>query len=227
MQYNIGSMRTSSRKTTAAVLREIIGIKVPEWAEILKCSLHSIHDLESGRLKLSPGMALKMSYETGISVRWLMDGDPAAPPVSADGRDYTKRIYDEVQAEKESFAHVKENTVKADIIEFSRRIGNILKAANRERCYHLNAYWIGKALDQWSAVLGEPTDFKTYEKLLAYVQDVWRRKEPGLPLIPPPETARNVWEELRKFAQAHPQLVETTQLPFKPKSKQPSKKRRR
>jgi hypothetical protein len=221
-------MRTSSRKTTAAVLRDLLRpIKVPEWAEMLNCSPHSIHDIESGRLKLSPAMALKMSYETGISVRWLMDGDPAAPPVSADGQDYTKRIYDEVQAEKESFAHVKENTVKADIIEFSRKIGNILKAANRERCYHLNAYWIGKALDQWSAALGEPTDFKTYEKLLAYVQDVWRRKEPGLPLIPPPEHARNVWKGLRKLAQVNPQLIENNPTAPKPKSKQPSKKRRR
>jgi len=216
-------MRTSSRKTTSAVLRDIIGIKVPEWAKILDRSPHTVCDLECGRLKLSPELATIMNYESGVSIRWLLDGDPSAPAISADGRDYTEKIFEEVQGQKKYFAHVKENAVKIDAIEFLRRICNILLSANRKRCYHLTAYWIGKALDEWSAQLGEPRDFNNYEKLLTYVQDVWQRKEPGLPLVPPPEHARNVWKGLSKLAQTK----RDNPTAFKQKSKRPSKKRRR
>ena len=85
------------------------GMKVDEWAELLDRSPHTVHDLEAGRLKLSPALAAKMNYESGISIGWLMDGDPEAPAVSADGRPYTKAIYEEVQARKKHFAHVEEN----------------------------------------------------------------------------------------------------------------------
>jgi hypothetical protein len=213
----------STLKTTAAVLRSIIGEKDSDWAKMLGKSIHTIRHLEAGSLELSPAMAARMNYQTGISVRWLLDCDPAAPAVSAGGRDYTKEIFEEVQAEKKSFAYVEVNAVKIDAIEFLRRICNILVTANRKRCYHLTAYRIGKALDEWSAQLGEPRDFNTYEKVRAYVQDVLARKEPGLPLVPPPEHARNIWEGLGKLAQAQDK---PTPKP-KPKSKQPSTKRRR
>jgi len=211
-------MRTSSRKTTAAVLRDIIGIKVPEWAEILNRSPHSVNALETGRLKLSEGLAMQMHYETGISIKWLLDGKPKASPIAEFGEKFTKANFEKVQARKKYFARVKETNLKIDAIEFLRRICNVLVSANRKRCYHLTAYWIGKALDGWSAQLGEPRDFNNYEKLRTYLLPMWLRKEPGLPLVPPSEHARNIQEALCKLDQT---------AAFKPKSKRPSKKRRR
>src|SRR5262249_23147616 len=149
MRYKVENMR-STLKTCAAIVRSIAQEKDLVWAEdILEKSVHTIRHLEAGTLKLSGDLAQRMTYETGISVRWLLDGNPAAPPVSADGRKYTKKIYDEVRARKKRFARVEEAAVKIDAIEFLRRICNILLSANRKRNYHLTAYWIGKALDQW------------------------------------------------------------------------------
>ena len=159
------SMRTSSRKTPAAILREIIGIKVPEWAEILERSPHSVHDLECGRLKLSPALATKINYETGISIGWLMDGNPSAPPVAQDGREYTKAIYDEVQAkhftmpaafgsftlsgQDVDLTTVDNNwAIGHNALQFCGNICAILVSANRKRKYDLACYRLAKAIQE-------------------------------------------------------------------------------
>jgi hypothetical protein len=231
MQYKYGPMRTSSRKTTAAVLRDILQpIKVPEWAEILNRSPHTVHDLESGRLKLSPELATKMSYESGISIGWLLDGDPDAPAVSADGREYTSEIFDEVQARKKHFAHVEENKVKINALELFRVTCAILVNANRKRNFHLAAYRTWKAIEELRAEFGEARDFDSYEAVLAYVTPAlalpvtaYVQDVPNLPALPLAATSahlRNLQEAFAKFAQA--------QAPKpKPKSKRPSSRRRR
>jgi hypothetical protein len=230
MSYKMENMK-STLKTTAAVLRSIIGgakgLKDSVWAEMLGKSVYTIRHLEAGSLKLSAALAAKMNYETGISIKWLMDGNPDAPPIDVFGEKYTKAIYDEVQAQKKYFAHVEENNVKINALEFLRTICNILIKANRKNNYHLTAYRIWKALNELTAEFGEARDFNTYEKVLTYVQDVWHRKEPGLPLVPLPEQARNIQEGLRKLAQANPQLIENNPTASKRKSKQPLKKKKR
>jgi hypothetical protein len=207
-------MRTSSRKTTAAVLRDIIEIKVPEWAEILERSPHTIHDVECGRLKLSAALAAKMNYESGISIKWLLDGNPAARPISRYGEKYTKAIFEKVQARKKHRAHVEEDQIKYNALEFLRTILNILTNANRKRNYHLAAYRTWKALDELH------NEFGADEKISAYMEAPYPS---GLPLATLPEHAKNVWEALRQLSKAK-QLNRDN--PTKPKSKQASKKRR-
>ena len=43
-------------------------------------SLSAVEKLESGRLKISEAVAQKISFETGVDARWLLDGDPQMPP---------------------------------------------------------------------------------------------------------------------------------------------------
>lgn len=161
----------------------------------LVSSLGTHHSLTRIRVKLSADLALIMNYETGISIRWLLNGNTKAPPVSADGRKYTKAIFDELQATSISSAQVKATVLKIDALEFLRRIVNILLTANRKELYHLAAYRIGKALNEWTAQLGEPTGFNNYEKLLTYLLPVWQSKVPGLrkrdhPTAPKPKSKR-------------------------------------
>jgi hypothetical protein len=180
-------MRTSSRKTPAAILREIIEIKVPEWAEILERSPHSVHDLECGRLKLSPALATKINYETGISIGWLMDGNPSAPPVAQDGREYTKAIYDEVQAkhftmpaafgsftlsgQDVDLTTVDNNwAIGHNALQFCGNICAILVSANRKRKYRLACYRLAKAIQELGNELGAAKELlDDYPKALAYV----------------------------------------------------------
>jgi hypothetical protein len=178
----------STLKTTAAVLRSIIGEKDLVWAEMLGKSVHTIRHLEAGTLKLSDAMALKMALETGISIKWLIEGNPAASPIAEDGREYTKAIYDEVQARKKSFATVSDFAVAMGALDFFREICAILVNANRKRNYHLTFYRTAEAIYDLRLEFGEAKGFDTVEKALAYVE---------------------------------------LGLPFKPTSKQPSRKRRR
>jgi hypothetical protein len=92
-------MRPSSKKIPAAVLRSIIGIKDSEMAELLQCSPATIHSIESGRLKVSDMMAMKMYDQTGVSPNWLRGGDPKRP-ITEEGKPYTRAAYDRAQNEK-------------------------------------------------------------------------------------------------------------------------------
>ena len=160
----------STEKTTAAKLRSIIDEKDKVWAEdILGKSVHTIRHLEAGTLKLSPALAAKMNYETGISIKWLMDGNPDAP-VSTDGRKYTKEIYDDVQARKKSFAIVDDFNVRLNVICFFRDICAILVNANRKKNYHLAFYRTLKAIHGLRTEFGEAKDLLEMEKALAFMK---------------------------------------------------------
>ena len=84
-----------------ASLRAFLGIKDIELAEILKCSAYTVHSLECpGRLALSDSMANRIRHETGVSIDWLLNGDPAAPILGADRRPYTREFYDRWRANR-------------------------------------------------------------------------------------------------------------------------------
>jgi len=209
----------STEKTTAAKLRSITGEKDSVWADILGKSVHTIRHLEAGTLKLSPALAAKMNYETGISIKWLLDGKPKVPPVSADGRIYTKKIYENVRAGKKSFATVKDSDVKNTVADALVLICRVLVSANRQRNFHLAVYRIAKALAELRAEFGEAKDF-SYEKVLNYVQ------QPYLPL------PADVQESIRKAQQMErdgtlPKVEDLSKPPTAKRNRQPSSVRRR
>jgi hypothetical protein len=183
---------------------------------MLNRSPHSVHDLECGRLELSAAMATKMNYETGIHIGWLLDGDPGAPPMSADGREYTEAIYAEVQAEKKYFATVQDFNVQLNAQEVLRAICAILVNANRKRNYHLALYRTWKAINELRTEFGEALELYSIEKVLAYVKPVQDMQ--GVPA--------HLREEVRRIQQTMPSGRSGVVF-SRPKSKRPLKKRRR
>jgi len=145
----------SREKTTAAKLRSIIKEKDSVWADMLGKSVHTIRHLEAGTLKLSPALAAKMNYETGISIKWLMDGNPDAPVAFRGGQKFTKAIYEKIQAEKEHFAHVKEKDINNKLSEFIGTIYGILRSANRNHKFHLAVYKVWRALNERATEFGK------------------------------------------------------------------------
>jgi len=154
-------MRTSSRRTTAAVLRQIVGIKDFEMAEILGRSKYTIHDIESGRLKLSHSLATKMFHETGISLDWLLNEDPNAPPISGRGEPYTKEIFEKAQTEK--IYHDQPHPIFRNI----NALGScawliaILESASAHKNYYMALYKVRTALDSLQGEFG--MDEKVYQ----------------------------------------------------------------
>jgi hypothetical protein len=124
-------MRTSSKKTPAAVLRSIIGIKVPEMAKLLQCSIATIQSIESGRLKVTDMMAFRMYDHTGISIQWLRGGD-AKGPITQEGKPYTRTAYERVQKAKALPDRQRTFLFKEAYINFIIRLRAILVHAEQK-----------------------------------------------------------------------------------------------
>jgi len=139
-------MRTSSKKTTVAVLRSIIGIKDLEMAELLKCSPATIHSLELGRLRLSEAMAIKIFHETGISYEWLVEGNPKKRPRDATGRPYTKASFEFAQATKVRRDCVSDFSFVTDFLGLAIRLRSFLAEANRRKGFCIAYYKVERFL---------------------------------------------------------------------------------
>jgi hypothetical protein len=207
-----GAMK-STLKTTAAVLRSITGERDSDWAKLLGKSVHTIRHLEAGTLKLSAALAAKMNYETGISIKWLMDGDENAPPVSAGGQEYTKAIYDVARARQKYFATLKKDEMQSTCLDFLCAYYRRLVSANRKRKGHLYVYRSAKFLGEIRDEFGEAKDISDSEVL-----DCLELRWNPPPIPPPPKHV--------------PELIDLSpssdkQPTSKPKSKRPSTKRRK
>ena len=91
-------MRRSPERHNLARLRLLIGLGQKEMAEIVGCSTPTIRAVELGKLKLSEGLAFRISLATGIDAAWLLENDLTKPPVSTDGGEYTHRFYEATRA---------------------------------------------------------------------------------------------------------------------------------
>jgi transcriptional regulator with XRE-family HTH domain len=183
------------------------------FAKLIGCSVQKLRNIETGRTKLDELLARRIADKTGVAIKWLMDGNKDAPPISTGGRKYTKKIYDEVRARKKNFATVKEFNVKLNALEALRAICAILVNANRKRNYHLAVYRTMKAIQELRTEFGEAfLDFNTIEKVLAYVQDVH-------------DVPEHLREEVRRIQQTTPSGHLSGVVFSKAEWKQPSKQR--
>ncbi len=145
------------KRTPAAVLRAILGIKDFEMAELLGCSRATIHSLESGRLKMSDAMANRMFHETEISPQWLLAGDAAAPPDSGYGEPYTKAIFDRAQAEKAYRGRPSGDWLMVDALDCAARLVAIFASASDRGEYFMASYKARKAIDELRGEFGQDT----------------------------------------------------------------------
>lgn len=90
-------MRPSPQRHTLAVLRTLIGFTQKELAQILECSTATIQAVELGKLKLSLDLAQRVHFQTGVSTEWLLADDVNQPPVTGQGKPYTKAYFEKMQ----------------------------------------------------------------------------------------------------------------------------------
>lgn len=97
-------MRVSPIRHPFAVLRQCLGrhgiaMEQHRLAKILECSAATIQSVELGRLKLSNELAMRASIKTGVSVSWLLNGDPHAPILARyDAGPFTRENFERTQA---------------------------------------------------------------------------------------------------------------------------------
>ena len=91
-------MRPSPQRHPLAVLRLIIGFTQKEMASLLNCSCPTIQAIELGKLKMSERLAQETVQKTGVSLAWLLNTDPKAPPVGESNVPYSVTIFEQTQA---------------------------------------------------------------------------------------------------------------------------------
>jgi len=151
-------MGASQKRTVFAILRSIIGIKDVEMAEILGCSKATINSLECGRLKLSDSMAERYRHQTGISIKWLLEGDVDAEPVDEFTRPYTAETFHHTQISKRIYDMPPGEYVSGDCLAFYGYLRAILHQSRKRQTYHIARYEIERALKK----LGDEFGYDCY-----------------------------------------------------------------
>jgi hypothetical protein len=103
-------MRPSPLRHPLAVLRQLVGISQKQLADLVGKSTSAIQRIELKELDLSEELAHKISLETGISMKWLLDGDPSVPPFGdfnnnpflSDGNKFSKTVFERRRADREA-----------------------------------------------------------------------------------------------------------------------------
>jgi transcriptional regulator with XRE-family HTH domain len=89
----------SLRKTTTAVVRAELALSLQEFADLIGKSPSTVESLEGGRLALSEKTALAISKKTGVSLKWLLDGNPSAPMTNSNDEGWTIRAWEKGASE--------------------------------------------------------------------------------------------------------------------------------
>lgn len=143
-------------------MRSVIGIKDIEMAEILRCSPATIHSLESGRLKLSETMAVRIAHETGAAVSWLLEGKPTLP-VSRSGKPYTRELFERARAKEEDPGDLLYVIVLP--VACGSAIKSVLRVASRNRDISLAVYKIKRAVNDLINEFCSPKDIASDKAL--------------------------------------------------------------
>jgi transcriptional regulator with XRE-family HTH domain len=157
-------VKPSTLRHPVAVLRKICGLYQKEFADKIGCSRIYVQKIEQtpehGGQKLSSKLAQRIFHETGVSLDWLLGGDPSAPPVSAKGEPYTCETYKNAQAQKIYFDRPKDWSFSSDFLSMAGRLRSILANATgrdgkQRPAYFMAAYETRKFLDELAKNYGE------------------------------------------------------------------------
>lgn len=88
-------MALPQHKTCLSVLRTILGTAGNEsrFAQKIGRSVSWLKKVSCGQIALTRDAALAISYASGASLKWLMDGDASKPCVDTDGKIFTIETY--------------------------------------------------------------------------------------------------------------------------------------
>lgn len=92
----------SGRRTTVAVLRLATGLSAEEFGQLIGKSLSTVKSIEAGKLALSMRTAASIAQKTGISLKWLLDGDVDAPMTDPNEEPWTVDTYERARVRQAS-----------------------------------------------------------------------------------------------------------------------------
>ena len=165
-------MQKSPRRHPLAVLRLFLELDQKQMGKLIGLAKATVQAIELKHLKLTEPVAERVVKQTNINPAWLMDGDPKARMLNAEGWFYSKADYENAQGKlgKEfDPAWQKESEDYADLFadHYRDRLHDILFAALKKGRYQ----WV------WWKV----------ETLLEQLEGEFKIPFKKIPLVPPPE----------------------------------------
>jgi transcriptional regulator with XRE-family HTH domain len=170
--------RTSLKKTPLAVLRDLIGEHVSDFARMIGVSVNYLWKLESAQKPLGEELALRIQKETAIAAAWLL-GDAARPPLDDMGDPYSHTTYQRRRAALvgKSGSLPKRGSVPGLL---GAPVDAILASAARTHDESIFRYRLGQFLSDANADFGKDErverDGETAALALKSLKDIFRER---------------------------------------------------
>lgn len=129
----------------------------------------TIQKIELLQLALSEELANEIAQQTGVSVEWLLAGDPRKPPVTSSSSSssdddseelVTQESFEQVQAQlRNSIKGQHADRIHMDIAKNLGLMASALVSAHRSGKYGLCEYKLSKALEGLENQFGRSEDF--------------------------------------------------------------------
>lgn len=190
------TMALPQHKTTLSILRSILGPGAGgevRFANKIGRSTSWLRKACCGQIPLMREAALSIFYETGISLKWLMDGDTAKPPVDHDGKPYTVEIYAlHRSVQREGFNHEDADISQTEMVgNLHQLVGSYCMARSKNRGGFFT-FKLGEFVDQISKEFGNVQTTKN-------------------------KTAARIAEDLKRLVESPPGAASYTLKPRKPR----------
>ncbi len=154
----------SLQKTPVARLRQILGLSVEAFGELIDKSNSTVTKLETGILKLSEETAHEIAQQTGVAMQWLMEARPEEEPYLLDvfdghARPWKKEFFETIQASKleaqaKPFLELRDHSRLVGALRATGRWTSIYCSAVKQKKRGLAIYLMNKFLDELAERLG-------------------------------------------------------------------------
>ena len=197
-------MRTSQRKTTVAVHRSLLGIKVADYSDMIGRKTSYLQGIETGRERLTEELALIIEKQTAVSHVWLLAGNVNTAPFSEAGEPYSLETFKRRRQQIETGKLPRRGFVPGMIGVGAEAI---FASANKSRDDALFRHRYGQALKELEHLFGKDETTERNHEITALalksLRDIFYLKR-GKYAIEGYEETRRVFfeqlEELRKQA---------------------------
>ena len=138
-------MRKSEERTKVAVLRQAIGLSAKDFADLIAKTIHTVKSLESGRLKLSEELAVRISKATGVLLDWLLaPPHPDDSPIDQFADELTRETFEAHRAALMAMKKAHDSYKQRPAEATGKQLVQLLKKAEKLPNYDLVIWRVGR-----------------------------------------------------------------------------------
>ncbi len=158
-------MALPQHKSCLSILRSILGPGAggeARFAEKIGRSTSWLKKASCGQIALTRDAALVIAYETGISSRWLLEGDTSVPPYTGNYKAYTQETY-ALHRQKDLTDHDWEDSdiARQEFVGCIYPLAQGLRAAIEKNRGGLFAFHLSNFVDEMNRTFGKGEIFKS------------------------------------------------------------------